>query len=185
MAIQLPQGLQINAKQAVDIRLVMSKAMMLAQDDNLMPVKYLTICVDDGKLYLYDKNSEPNPETGKFKEILANVNKDVEGLEDQIDAFNDALSKKQDILHAGEGIEIVQDSSGDLIINSLINASSLAEYIPEALKIALENQEADSGLEVDSEGNIKVSLDSDFLEIDDDNKITLSDGILLQAIDSN
>ena len=188
MPIQLPQGLQINAKQPVDTRLLLSKAAMLSQDDNVMPVKYLAVCVDDGKLYLYDKNNEVDAETGKFREILANVSLDIADIKSQLISLNNQLEKKQDKLTAGDNITIAEDSEGNLIISSIgggLDPESLANELPGALKKALERQELqDSGLSVDNSGNIKVNVNSDFLKIED-NMINLQEGILLQAIDSN
>ena len=59
-----------------------------------------------------------------------------------------------------------------------ISEQGLSLKLPGALADMLNNQERPSGLVVDSEGNISVSLDSDFLEIGPDNHITFSDFII-------
>lgn len=59
-----------------------------------------------------------------------------------------------------------------------ISEDGLAVKLPGALAKALAIQEEDSGLVVDSSGNIKVSLDSDYLMIDDQNHITFADFII-------
>lgn len=51
----------------IDETLVLTKAEMLAINDNTMPDKYFCICSDDGKLYMYDKTATPSAETGKYK----------------------------------------------------------------------------------------------------------------------
>lgn len=54
----------------VDARLVLTKQEMLEIDDNYyMPEVYLTVCSDDGKLYIYNVNNPEDPETGKFKKF--------------------------------------------------------------------------------------------------------------------
>lgn len=66
MAINLSQAFNRTAPAPIDGSLVLSKADMLAVNDNLMPEKYFTICTDDGQIYTYDKNATPNAQTGKF-----------------------------------------------------------------------------------------------------------------------
>ena len=63
MAIELPQGLKITSKQPVDTRILLKKSAMLTVDENMMPAKYFAICMDDGKLYLYNKSNDINSET--------------------------------------------------------------------------------------------------------------------------
>ena len=58
-----------------------------------------------------------------------------------------------------------------------VTEDKMAVMLPGALRSALNAQAEDSGLEVDSEGNIKVSLDSDYLKVND-NHITFSDFII-------
>ena len=59
-----------------------------------------------------------------------------------------------------------------------ISDNDLSVKLPGALRIALDSQEANSGLSVDCEGNIRVNLDSDFLMVDDNNHITFADFII-------
>lgn len=66
MAINVSQSFHRTSANAIDDTLTLTKAQMLAINDNLMPSKYLTICQEDGKIYLYDKAATPNVETGKF-----------------------------------------------------------------------------------------------------------------------
>ena len=68
--IQIVQGFKLATRDAVDNRLLLSKAEMRTINDNQMPEKYFAICKDDGKLYLYDKSRELDPSeegTGKFE----------------------------------------------------------------------------------------------------------------------
>ena len=68
MGIKISQGFTRTGKFPIDETLLLTKAQMLAINDNLMPEKYFTLCLDDGKFYIYDKNTTtPSVETGKFK----------------------------------------------------------------------------------------------------------------------
>ena len=65
--ISLPQGFKVGAAEAVDSRLTLSKAEMLATKDSLMPTVYLAVCKDDNAIYIYSKDNSIDPETGKFR----------------------------------------------------------------------------------------------------------------------
>ena len=69
MAINVSQAFHRTSANPVDESLALTKAQMLTVNDNLMPSKYLTVCQDDGKIYLYDKTNEPDVATGKFREF--------------------------------------------------------------------------------------------------------------------
>lgn len=66
--IQVVQGFKVATRDAVDNRILLSKAEMKSINDSQMPDKYFAICKDDGCLYLYDKEREltGDEETGKF-----------------------------------------------------------------------------------------------------------------------
>lgn len=66
MAINISQAFHRTSANPIDDTLALTKAEMLTVNDNLMPSKYLTVCQDDGQIYLYDKNATPSTETGKF-----------------------------------------------------------------------------------------------------------------------
>ena len=78
MAINVGAAFKRTSANPIDESMVLSKAEMLAVDDNLMPVKYLAVCKDDGKLYTYDKNATPSAETGKFSEAGGSIDVDTE-----------------------------------------------------------------------------------------------------------
>ena len=69
--INLPQGFKVGATEAVDSRLTLSKAEMLAVKDSLMPTVYLTVCKDDHAIYIYNKDNSVDPETGKFRVYIS------------------------------------------------------------------------------------------------------------------
>lgn len=66
MAIKVGFPFQRTSAAPIDETLTLTKAQMLAVSDDAMPDKYLTVCLDDGFIYTYDKNATPNAETGKF-----------------------------------------------------------------------------------------------------------------------
>lgn len=67
MGIKINAPFELGAAVPVDARLTLSKAEMLIVNDNVWPSKYLTVCSDDGAIYLYDKTNEMDVETGKFR----------------------------------------------------------------------------------------------------------------------
>ena len=75
--INLPQGFKVGAAEAVDSRLTLSKAEMLAIKDSLMPTVYLAVCKDDNDIYIYNKNNSVNPETGKFRVYISGSNSEI------------------------------------------------------------------------------------------------------------
>ena len=65
--LSLPQGFKIGAAEAIDSRLILSKAEMLTIKDNTMPDTYLAVCKDNNSIYIYSKDNSIDPETGKFR----------------------------------------------------------------------------------------------------------------------
>ena len=65
--ISIPQGFKIGAAEAIDSRLTLSKAEMLAIKDNAMPDIYLAVCKDNNSIYIYSKDNSIDSETGKFR----------------------------------------------------------------------------------------------------------------------
>ena len=66
MAINVSQAFHRTSANPVDESMALTKAEMLAVNDNLMPSYYFTICQDDGYIYLYDKSATASVTTGKF-----------------------------------------------------------------------------------------------------------------------
>lgn len=67
MAINVSQAFKRTSANPIDESLALTKEQMLAVNDNLQPAKWFTVCLDDGKLYMYSKTNEMDPETGKFR----------------------------------------------------------------------------------------------------------------------
>ena len=69
MSINISQGFKRTSANPVDESLTLTKAQMLAVNDNLMPSKYFTVGQEDGYIYLYDKSNTADPETGKYRKF--------------------------------------------------------------------------------------------------------------------
>lgn len=71
MAIKINTSFSVGAPVSIDERLVMTWDRMLNVDDNVMPEVYLTVCSDDGRLYIYNKHNAVHETTGKFRVMEA------------------------------------------------------------------------------------------------------------------
>lgn len=69
MGIRISQGFTRTSGDPIDETLTLTLAQMKALDDAGMPDKYFTICQDDGKLYLYNKDNTVDETTGKFRKM--------------------------------------------------------------------------------------------------------------------
>lgn len=97
--IKINAPFELGAAVPVDTRLTLSKAEMLTVNDNVWPDKYLTVCSDDGAIYLYDKTNEMDVETGKFR-ILST---DLSACLEKVSVMPDVVeSKGKTIAYAGE-----------------------------------------------------------------------------------
>ena len=76
--IKINAPFELGAAVPVDTRLTLSKAEMLTVNDNVWPDKYLTVCSDDGAIYLYDKTNEMDVETGKFRILSTDLSSCLE-----------------------------------------------------------------------------------------------------------
>ena len=197
-------GFNIQTASAVDKRILLSREEMLeAEDVYELPDHYFSICTDDGKLYLYDASAPKDPVYGKYREVnadlaerLDDVVADVDDVESKVATLTTSLGElsdelRGDIADLNSDISNVDDKlqtlGDDLIaqINALndelenkIDKEDLAVEIPDALKKALSDQSKGSGLIVDSEGNISVALDDNYLKVNDSNEITFTDFII-------
>lgn len=189
MAIQIAQGFNVTSSEPIDKRLLLTKEEMRSTKLSRMPEKYLVVCKDDGKVYLWDSTNTEDPELGRFrfyrdKELSDKIDEALE----EIAKLNEDLLNKQDKLVPGVNIKTINHQSilgsGNIDISTEIDPDELAKDLPAALRKALSDQQSkNSGLVVDDEGNIKVSLNEDHLQVID-NKIDLAISCI-QAIESN
>lgn len=78
--LNLPQGFKIGGTEAVDSRLILSKAEMVTIKDSLMPDTYLAVCKDNNSIYIYSKDNSIDPETGKFR-VYASAGSEIIQME--------------------------------------------------------------------------------------------------------
>ena len=78
--LNLPQGFKIVAVEAVDSRLILSKAEMVTIKDSMMPDTYLAVCKDNNSIYIYSKDNSIDPETGKFR-VYASAGSEIIQME--------------------------------------------------------------------------------------------------------
>lgn len=67
MALNITAPFKRGGAFPIDETLVLSKAEMLSINDNTMPDKYLTVCADDGQLYMYNKSNTIDAQTGRYR----------------------------------------------------------------------------------------------------------------------
>lgn len=65
----------------VDTRLILSKKEMREISDSNLPDTYFALCKDEGHFYLYNKNNELDPVTGKFRLITESVEVTIQALD--------------------------------------------------------------------------------------------------------
>lgn len=99
MAIKVGFPFQRTSAAPIDESFTLTKAQMLEVSDDAMPDKYFCVCLDDGKMYVYDKNATPNAQTGKFS-LYANgeAYDDTEvksRLDDAENELNDRYTKTE------------------------------------------------------------------------------------------
>ena len=107
MAINVSQAFHRTSANPVDDTLTLTKAQMLAVNDNLMPSKYLTICQDDGFIYLYDKTNTADEQTGKFRKFEGGG-----GGHEIVDADDTALTQRNQ-LKFGDGFTVEDDDTDE------------------------------------------------------------------------
>ena len=123
MAINVSQAFHRTSANPVDDSMALTKAQMLTVNDNLMPSKYLTVCQDDGFIYLYDKTNEADEETGKFRKF------DKGGIDDLSDT---------EINNVQNGQALIWDSQNSKWVNAALDIPDAVQYtsMPDA---SLEN----------------------------------------------
>lgn len=132
--IQIIQGFELLTREAIDNRLVLSKAEMLSVNDNQMPDTYFAVCTDDKKLYVYNKDSNPSEETGKFTLYNGSTIESISinGVKLPIENFNVdlpiATASKYGFSMPGYGITAV-DGKYSIDFNAIDDSSIPAEKI--------------------------------------------------------
>ena len=155
--IEIGFPFDVRSANPIDVRLLLTKAQMLAMNDNMMPENYLALCKDDGKLYLYDKDATPSAETGKFTEFAGGEGTSTREL---TQAEYDALTEAEKM---NGTIYFITDGQG--------GGGGGSYVLPPATASTLGGVKVGSGLSVESDGTLSATSgtgNADF-EIDKDN----------------
>ena len=105
MGIKLSTNFDIGAPVPVDSKLVVStKAGLTTINENIWPEGYLTICLEDKQLYIFNKTNEVDAETGKFRKVAADI--DTSLFEKKAQGFM-TLAQYNALKEAGHIIEDV------------------------------------------------------------------------------
>lgn len=132
MSISVSQAFKRTSANPVDETLALTKAEMLAVNDNLMPEKYLTVCQDDGFIYLYDKSATPNSTTGKFTKFEGGSG-GASALNDLTDVTISSAAQDQILKYNGSGwvnSSVPEDTTKYGTSDSASTDIADADYIP-------------------------------------------------------
>ena len=163
MAVNFSSGFNITSNEAVDQRIIKTKAEMRSMspaDLARMPDKYFCMCADDGQIYFYDKEGGFKPETGYFTAFDSTVADDIKNSEEVQGALTDNI-----VENIGEN-EGVQQS----IASAISTSSDIQAQINQSVQDALDTgtvevkaaTNAEKGIVVgDATGKNKVSVKSD------------------------
>ena len=163
MAVNFSSGFNITSNEAVDQRIIKTKAEMRSMspaDLARMPDKYFCMCADDGQIYFYDKEGGFKPETGYFTAFDSTVADDIKNSEEVQSALTDNI-----VENIGENEGVQQSIASAISTNSDIQAQ-----INQSVQGALDSgtvevkaaTNAEKGIVVgDATGKNKVSVKSD------------------------
>lgn len=150
MAIKVSQAFERTSAQPIDTSLALTKAEMLAVNDNLMPAYYFTICQDDGKVYLYDKSATPSTATGKFTEFSGGGGGDSAG---HIILDNDGTAMAKEPNLQFKGLNVTDNSTDEITeVESVgLNQDSMDDVLNASIP---GNQVASNGLVYSTEEQV-------------------------------
>ena len=163
MAVNFSSGFNITSNEAVDQRIIKTKAEMRSMspaDLARMPDKYFCMCADDGQIYFYDKEGGFKPETGYFTAFDSTVADDIKNSEEVQSALTGNI-----VENIGENEGVQQSIASAISTNSDIQAK-----INQSVQGALDSgtvevkaaTNAEKGIVVgDATGKNKVSVKSD------------------------
>ena len=163
MAINFSSGFNITSNEAVDQRIIKTKAEMRSMspaDLARMPDKYFCMCADDGQIYFYDKEGGFKPETGYFTAFDSTVADDIKNSEEVQSALTGNIVEN---IGKNEGVQ-------QSIASAISTSSDIKAQINQSVQGALDSgtvevkaaTNAEKGVVVgDPTGKNKVSVKSD------------------------
>ena len=163
MAVNFSSGFNITSNEAVDQRIIKTKAEMRSMspaDLARMPDKYFCMCADDGQIYFYDKEGGFKPETGYFTAFDSTVADDIKNSEEVQSALTGNIVK-----NIGENEGVQQSIASAISTNSDIQAQinqSVQDALDSGTVEVKAATNAEKGVVVgDATGKNKVSVKSD------------------------
>lgn len=163
MAVNFSSGFNITSNEAVDQRIIKTKAEMRSMspaDLARMPDKYFCMCADDGQIYFYDKEGGFKPETGYFTAFDSTVADDIKNSEEVQSALTDNI-----VENIGENEGVHQSIAGAISTSSDIQAQinqSVQEALDSGTVEVKAATNAEKGIVVgDATGKNKVSVKED------------------------
>ena len=163
MAVNFSSGFNITSNEAVDQRIIKTKAEMRSMspaDLARMPDKYFCMCADDGQIYFYDKEGGFKPETGYFTAFDSTVADDIKNSEEVQSALTDNI-----VENIGENEGVQQSIASAISTNSDIQAQinqSVQDALDSGTVEVKAATNAEKGIVVgDATGKNKVSVKSD------------------------
>ena len=163
MAVNFSSGFNITSNEAVDQRIIKTKAEMRSMspaDLARMPDKYFCMCADDGQIYFYDKEGGFKPETGYFTAFDSTVADDIKNSEEVQSALINNIVEN---IGKNEGVQ-------QSIASAISTSSDIKAQINQSVQGALDSgtvevkaaTNAEKGVVVgDATGKNKVSVKSD------------------------
>lgn len=115
MAINFSQGFNVTAQEPIDARIVLTKQDMVTMKKAKMPEKYLAICKDDGKIYLYDESFEVSSETGRFRKMEDLLSYDGTNFELAVKNSDAVEDLDQSVEEINRWIELTKADGGDIV----------------------------------------------------------------------
>ena len=163
MAVNFSSGFNITSNEAVDQRIIKTKAEMRSMspaDLARMPDKYFCMCADDGQIYFYDKEGGFKPETGYFTAFDSTVADDIKNSEEVQSPLTDNI-----VENIGENEGVQQSIAGAISTSSDIQAQinkSVQDALDSGTVEVKAATNAEKGIVVgDATGKNKVSVKSD------------------------
>ena len=163
MAVNFSSGFNITSNEAVDQRIIKTKAEMRSMspaDLARMPDKYFCMCADDGQIYFYDKEGGFKPETGYFTAFDSTVADDIKNSEEVQSALTSNI-----VENIGENEGVQQSIAGAISTSSDIQAQ-INKSVQDALNSGTVEVKAATNAEKsivvgDDTGKNKVSVKED------------------------
>lgn len=109
--IKINDGFAVGAPVALDKRQVLTFEEMAAMNDNVMPDVYQAMSKDDGCIYLYNKENEADPVTGKFRKLEF----------DGEDKITENITANCEVGGIDNGTEFIADTPVTAILAQLLN----------------------------------------------------------------